>query len=131
MLSLMNAKREALVQSATDIAFAGGDTPLPRADVEQMIRACVAIAEEGLVGQSREIRAGFLEALPDVARSTTWDLTVKNGVPCWTIIMGQMVCGIPGEDQPAAIHWFSRFIGEWWADVSRAMLPVLVAENRL
>lgn len=131
LLSIVRASREELVQRSTDIAFASSDLPIPRPDVEQMLRACVALLEEGLAGESDDIRSGFLDALPDVARSTTWDSTLRGGLPCWGVIVGLLVARASKEHQEEAIQFLSRFMGAWWADVSKKMLPVAIAENKL
>ncbi len=131
LVSIIQETREELVRTSTDIAYEVNDQPLPRADIEQMLRACVALLEEGLRGESSEIRSGFLEALPDVARSTTWDLTVRNGLPCWGVIFGRLVAATDAAQRPEAISWLSTFMGAWWADVSKVMLPVLIEEKKL
>ncbi|MFO0617011.1 MAG: hypothetical protein U0414_30730 [Polyangiaceae bacterium] len=131
LIGIIRATRESLVQSSTDIAYASDEVPLPRPAVEQMLRACVAIVEEGLVGESQEVRAGFLEALPDVARSSTWDATLRGGLPCWGVLLGQLVARAEPAHRAEAITWLSTFMGAWWADVSKVMLPVLIAEKRL
>lgn len=131
LIDVIGDTREVLVEKATSIVFAANDTPIPRADVVQMMRACVSIVEEALLGETDEVRAGFLEALPDIARTTSWSLTLKNGIPCWTAIMGRLVTALPAGDQDEAITWFSSFIGEWWSDVSKAMLPICIAEGKL
>jgi hypothetical protein len=100
-------------------------------DVEQMLRACTALLEEGLVGEATDVRSGFLEALPDVARTSTWDSTMRAGLPCWGIILCQLVTHVGKEHQEEAVKVLSRFMGAWWADVSKKMLPVFIAEGRL
>ena len=131
LATIVQESREELVKSSTDIAFASNEQPLPRGDIEQMLRACVALPEEGLCGDSPDIRAGFLEALPHVARRPTWDLTLRNGVPCWGVIVGRLVAACEPPHRPEAITWLSTFMGAWWADVSKVMLPVLIEEKRL
>lgn len=131
MLSTLQRSREDLVRRSTDIAFVANESPMPREDVEQMMRACVAIIEEGLLGESKVVRAGFLEAMPDVARATTWRITMKNGLPTWGVLVGALSAQAPEEHRDEAIRWLARFMGEWWADVSAAMLPVIIAEKKL
>ena len=131
LLSILETWRGDLVQRSTDIAFASNDTPMTREDVEQMMRACVTIIEEGLAGKTTEVRDGFLEALPEIALSTTWELTLKNGIPCWGVILGQLSAAASHEFRDEAIVFLSRFIGQWWSDVSKAMLPVFLAEGTL
>ena len=129
--SVLKDSREDLVQRSTDIAFAAGAIDLPRSDVEQMLRACVAILDEALEGRSTDIRNGFLAALPDVARTTTWDSTMRGGLACWGVLIGQLVARSSKAYQDEATTFLSRFMGDWWADVSKAMLPVHIAENKL
>ena len=131
LLGLLETSRESIVQSSTDIAFLSNDTPIERADVEQMIRACVALLEENLRGGSGDIRASFLDVLPDVARTTTWQLTLQNGIPCWCVILGRLVSDAAEEHRPEALVLLSRFVGQWWSDVSKVMLPVFIAEGKL
>lgn len=75
------------MRKSTDIAFAADDVGLSRAEVEQMLCACVAAVEEGLAGKSRDVRNMFLDALPEVARTTTWDMTLRTGLPCWGAVL--------------------------------------------
>src|SRR5579871_5838832 len=91
LVTILRDRREDLVQRSTDAAFQSAVVPIPRPDVEQMIRACVAVLEEGLAGESTEVRSGFLAALPDVARTTTWDSTMRGGLPCWGVLIGLLV----------------------------------------
>jgi hypothetical protein len=128
-VSLLEASREEIIRESTDIAFLQDDNPIARRDVEQMIRACVALIEEGLRGESREVRSNFLEALPDVAKSTTWELTLKNGIPCWGVILGKLVAEASPEHRAEATRLLAEFMGQWWADVSKVMLPVFLAEG--
>jgi hypothetical protein len=130
LVEIIQASRETLVQESTDIAFMGADAPIPRADVEQMLRACIALIEEALQGQSTEVRTSFLEAMPDIARSTTWDSVLENGIPCWGLILGRLVAQTNDEHRNEAIVFLSRFMGTWWRDVSRAMLPVYLREEK-
>ena len=132
LAQIIGDTREDLVRESTDIAFrSNASITLRREDVEQMIRACVALLEEGLVGESTSIRAGFLEALPEVARASTWDDTLRNGIPCWGVLLGKLSAAAAEEHRAEAIVFLSSFMGAWWADVSKAMLPVFTAENRL
>jgi hypothetical protein len=131
LLSILRESREDIVKRSTDIVFASSDTPLERNDVEQMLRACTALLEEALVGESTDVRSGFLEALPDIARTSTWDNTLRAGMPCWGIILCQLVTHMGKEHQAEATQFLSRFMGAWWADVSKKMLPVFIAEDRL
>jgi len=131
LLATLRGKRDELVQRSTDIAYATNDVDLPRADVEQMLRACIALLEEGLVGESRAVRDGFLAALDDVARTTTWELTMRTGLPCWGIIVGRLAVDVGEAHRDEAIAYLSRFMGDWWADVSKVMLPVFMAEGKL
>ena len=131
LLALIEASRDAIVRGSTEAAFFSGDAPIARPDVEQMIRASVSLIEEGLRGESTEIRDNFLEVLPDVARSTTWELTLKNGLACWGVIIGKLVAVTAPEHRDEAVAWLSQFMGEWWSDVSKAMLPVFIAEGNV
>jgi hypothetical protein len=129
LTSILQRSREELVRQATDIAFVTGEAPMPRPDVEQMMRACVALIEEGLAGESQTIRTGFLEAMPDVARASTLRSTLKNGLPTWGVLVGMLSAEVPAEHREDAIRWLSRFMGEWWADVVEAMLPVIIEQK--
>lgn len=131
MLETLRGAREDLVRRATDIAFVANESPMPREDVEQMMRACVAVIEEALIGESQVTRAGFLEAMPDVARASTWRVTMNNGLPTWGVLVGTLSAAAPPEHRDEAIRWLSRFMGAWWADVSAAMLPIMISEKRL
>jgi hypothetical protein len=131
LVTLLETSRESIIRDSTDIAFLSNDNPIARADVEQMIRACVALLEEGLRGDSGDVRTSFLEVLPDVAKTTTWELTLKNGIPCWCVILGRLLGATEVEHRPEALVFLSRFVGQWWSDVSKVMLPVFVAEGTL
>lgn len=131
LLSLIEASREDLVRESADISFLSGETPVPRADVEQMLRACVAILEEGLHGGSTDVRAGFLEALRDVARTTTWELTLRTGLPCWGILVGKLTAATSEPYRAEALVFLAQFMGAWWSDVSKVMLPVFISEGKV
>ena len=131
MLETLRRSREDLVLRSTDIAFFANESPMGREDVAQMMRACVAIIEEGLIGETQVTRAGFLEAMPDVARASTWRITMKNGLPTWGVLVGTLAAAAPPDHRDEAIRWLSRFMGDWWSDVSAAMLPVMIEEQRL
>jgi hypothetical protein len=131
LLAIVQRSRNDLVRESTDIAFASGDIPIPKPDVEQMIRACVGLLEEALVGEATDVRDSFLDALPSVAKTTTWTLTMKNGLPCWGILIGKLVSETSTEHRSEAIVFLARFLGEWWSEVSKKMLPVNIAEGTL
>ena len=56
---------------------------------------------------------------------------LQNGIPCWGVLLGKIVCTTKEEHRDEAIVFLSRFMGAWWRDVSKAMLPVYVAEGKL
>jgi len=129
--AILQASRDDLVKKSTDIAFSSNDAPIPRVDVEQMMRACIAILEEGLAGEGREIRTGFLEAMPDLARSATLELTLRDGLACWGVIIGQLAAASSEQYRDEAVIFLSRFLGAWWNDALKAMIPVFIAEGTL
>ncbi len=131
IVEVIRSNREDLVQRSTDICFSWDDIPISRPDVEQLLRGCVAVLEEGLVGESNDIRSGFLAAMPDVAHTTTWSHTMRAGLSCWAILVGQLTTRVGAEHRDESLRILAKFMGDWWADVSKVMLPVCIAENKL
>jgi hypothetical protein len=56
---------------------------------------------------------------------------MKTGLPCWGIIVGRLAVDVGAVHRDEAIAVLSRFMGDWWADVSKAMLPVFMSEGKL
>ncbi len=131
LVDVIRSNREELVQKSTDICFSWPDMPIPRPDVEQLLRGCVAVLEEGLVGESNDVRTGFLAAMPDVARTTTWSHTMRAGVSCWGVLVSLLATRVNAEHTEETMRTLAKFMGDWWADVSKVMLPVSIAENKL
>lgn len=131
LLSILQTSRDDVVRRSTDVALAWDDSPMARPDVEQLIRACLAVIEEGVAGDAKDVRAGFLLALQDVARTTTWELTMKTGLPCWGVIVAELGIRSEAQHRDRVVVWLSRFMGEWWSEVSKVMLPIFIAEQKL
>lgn len=122
--------REELTLRATEIVCSS-DASVPRVDVEQHMRACVAILTEAASGHSRAVREAFLEALPYVARETTWGTTIEKGLQSWAVIVGLLGAETEPEHRDLTLAWLARLTGAWWADVSAAMLPVMLRRGTL
>ena len=103
LLEIIQRSREELVRESTDISFQSNPLPMAREDVEQMLRACVALVEEGLVGETTVVRSGFLEALPEVAKTSTWDNTLRSGLPCWGVLVGKLSAAA-SEPEPGSVR---------------------------
>ncbi len=50
---------------------------------------------------------------------------------CLGVIIGQLVASTASDHRPEAIQFLSCFMGAWWSDVSRDMLPVYLGEGRI
>ena len=131
LLSVLRTSRDELVRRSTDVVYLTDNAPLPREDVEQLMRASLAILEEGLAGETNEVRSGFLEALPELAGATTLDDAIKGGLPTWGVIIGQLSVAVNEQYRDEAIMILSRFMGLWWSDVLKVMLPVYMAKGTL
>jgi hypothetical protein len=134
LITLISEQRQQLLQKSTDIAFASGLAITDKASVEQMLNAVILILEEYLRGEGKEIRTMFLEtAMPAVVESGTssWGDMLRDGLPCWGILIGQLSVSAEEPFRVAAIERLSRIMGEWWLDVSNVVLPLYKARGEL
>jgi hypothetical protein len=132
LISVIQKNRDRLIQETTDISFASGTIAIPREGVEQMLTGVMALTEEALVGTSREMRQLFLEtALPEATNTTSWPEMLKNGLPCWGLLIGRVTMLLSEEHRDAGLTRLSRIMGEWWMDVSNAVLPLYKARGEL
>lgn len=129
LLSVLRGSREDIVKQSTDIAFASAEVPFERSGLEQLLRASIAVVEERLAGDATNVRREVLDTLHDLAHTWTWDATLRASLPCWGVLLGQLVSGAGRGDQAEAIRLLSRFLSAWLADVSKKMLPVPVVEG--
>jgi hypothetical protein len=124
ILDVIARNRDDLVREATDVAFLAGETPIPRADGEQMIRGVISVIEEGIRGESDAVRSGFLAVMPDIARATTWELLISDGLPCWGVILCKLITAVDEKHRANATVVLSQFLGGWWRDVAKVTFPV-------
>jgi hypothetical protein len=127
ILQVMRTHHDVLVREATDIVFASGEASVDRSTVEQLLRGNMAIIAESLLGESTDLRRMYLDvALPEVARSgtSTWRTVLRDGLPCWGIIVGQIAVRASETHRQDVIVRLSRLMGVWWAEVWDSMSPV-------
>lgn len=102
--------------------------------VEQMLRGALMVLEEALRGESRELRESMLEtALPSLveAGGISWEDILYNGLACWSVVLGRMTLAVDEEYRDVCIRRIAYFIGDWWRDISKALLPLFKARGEI
>lgn len=121
----VRSRRDAYVQhtlAATALQPApAGATPLGQRDIEQMIDGFLALLNEALTTDSRDIRTFFLETvIPGLIQSGTPAPGIIGGVVGFAVfVSGDAAEGVGPEDRPAVSQWFSQFWSEYVTDMVR------------
>jgi hypothetical protein len=125
ILGILERDREYLVQQMTEAVISGGQVPGDRETVERLLYGILGVLAEWLGGQSTEVRTRTLEVdMPEVARVVPWRMNLREGLPCWGLLIGMLAVRSESSRQPALIHRLAQIQGQWWADVWEAMYPV-------
>lgn len=122
------ARRDAYVQhtvAATTLQPAPeGATALGQRDIEQMIDGFLALLNEALTSDSRDIRTFFLETvIPGLIQSGSPAPGIIGGVVGFAVfISGDALTAAAPEDRAAVSQWFAQFWSDYVTDMVRVSM---------